>query len=74
MNDGCMTPLKQRYVPTRLQGITSQNTVIFMLYVVNLVTDLSTVWNIAGSSRQLGPCGRVGGGTTARCGLMSLAC
>jgi len=37
MDDGCMTLLKQRYIPIRLQGIISQNTVIFMLYVVNLV-------------------------------------
>jgi len=74
MDDGCVTTLKQRYIPTRLQGITSQSTVIFMLYVVNLVTDLSTVWNIIGSSRQLGPCGPGGGSTTARCGLMPLAC
>jgi hypothetical protein len=55
MNDGCMTPLKERYIPTRLQGITSQNAVIFLLYVVNLLIYLSTVWNIIGSSRQLGP-------------------
>jgi len=46
MDDGCMTTLKQRYIPTRLHGITSRSTVIFMLCVVNLVIDLSTVRNI----------------------------
>ena len=61
MVDGCTTSLKEQYIPTRLQGFISQNTVIFMLYVVNLVIGLSTFWNIIGSSGQLGPCGRGGG-------------
>ena len=61
MDDGCTTALKQRYIHTRLHGITSQSTVIFMLYVVNLVIDPSTDWNIIGSSRQLGSCGRGAG-------------
>jgi hypothetical protein len=37
-----------------------------LFILVNLVIDISTVWNITGSSRQLGPCGPEGGGTQLR--------